>query len=265
MKILIIGGDKRYLILKEKLQEKYDITSIFKEEDLNKIDIKDYNIIILPISGVKNNYIVDSLDEKITLNKEIFKNINKNTIIYTGIINDNLKELVNNNKIVSFLTDKEVQEKNNYLTTLGILEEIKLNNPKKICILGYGNIGKLLFNYLSKENKDITIGVIEEEDYKFLGKKAFYTTDENAMKSVFKDTNYIVNTVPNNIIERKHLIDCNAPILDIASYPYGMSDNIKDEYKGYKRYLGIPAKRYKEEAGKILYKKLNKDLKGGTL
>lgn len=263
MKILIIGGDKRYLTLYDKLKQQHDTTHITIEKDLKNLNLENYQIIILPIAGVSQENTIVSLNNPIKLNKDIFKNINPNTIVYSGIINNNLTSLIPNNKIISFLTDEDVKRENNILTVNGILDEIHKENVNNICILGFGNIGKLLYQKLLEENKSIIIGVKEEKDLLLLQDKAFYTTDEN-MTKFLNTSDYIVNTVPENII-KKHQINNNIKILDVASFPHGINDQDAKQLKHYYRYLGIPAKKSPEEAGKILYKKLNKDLKGGTL
>ncbi|MBO5138153.1 MAG: NAD(P)-binding domain-containing protein [Bacilli bacterium] len=264
MKILIIGGDKRYLTLSNKLKQQYDITHIKSEEELQKIDIKQYKIIIFPISGVSKENTVISLNNSIKLNKETFQNISPNTIIYSGIVNQNLINLVPENHIISFLADEDVKRENNILTVDGILDKIRQENVSTICILGFGNIGKLLYQKLLEENKTVIVGVKEEKDLLYLKEKAFYTTYEN-MTIFLNQVDYIVNTVPENIIKISQIINPNIKILDVASFPHGINIQEAKTLQNYTKYLGIPAKRSPKEAGKILYKKLKKDLKGENL
>lgn len=60
MKILFLGYDARYEVLISILSNKYEIDSIgYNNSNISVSDIKsinDYSIIVLPMSGIKNNY-----------------------------------------------------------------------------------------------------------------------------------------------------------------------------------------------------------------
>ena len=67
-----------------------------------------------------------------------------------------------------------------------------------------------------------------------------------------------------NIIPEEALQTNNKPyILDIASYPYGISEELVKKYKeklNYNLYLGIPSKFAPKKASEILLEILNKEL-----
>lgn len=264
MKILILGGDERYLTLNNELKKNHDTTHIISEEQFQQININEYKIIIFPISGVSKENTIISYCNHIKLKKEIFSNINENAIIYSGIINENLIKLIPTNNIISFLNDEDVKRENNILTVDGIIDRVRKEDVKTICILGFGNIGKLLYQKLLEENKNVIVGVKEKEDFELLKYNAFYTTQEN-MRIYLNQVDYIVNTVPENIMKLSQFDNYNIKILDVASYPHGIDVKEAEILKNYYRYLGIPAKNSPDKAGKILHKKLEKDLKGGNL
>lgn len=79
---------------------------------------------------------------------------------------------------------------------------------------------------------------------------------------VFKISDIVVNTIPHNIIPEEALLIENRPyILDIASFPYGIDEELVKKYKNqinYRLYLGIPSAFAPKQASEILLKILNK-------
>ena len=59
-----------------------------------------------------------------------------------------MQEYLSNRQIISFLADEEVKKENNLLTKEGIIDWIKDLKKEHICLLGYGNIGKLIYTIL---------------------------------------------------------------------------------------------------------------------
>ena len=236
IRILIWGQDPRYDYLEQQLKNKYLV-----DRFNNNTDISIYDVIVLPMKGIDEKYL------------DLLKNTKLNCIIYTGI--NNLKGI--NRNIISFLSDKYIQEENNNITVDGIIDYIK--NTKNICLLGYGNIGKKLYQKL--KNSISSIGIINRIDKLELGNIAFYTNDLNIIKEKLKNSDLIINTVPANIITNDLSINLDTPILDIASYPYGVSKEVVENNKlKYYLYSGIPGKYDPIRSGKILLKKIRGEI-----
>lgn len=254
MEILIVGGDERYSILTKELKKHNNV------DTLENFNIEKYDIIVFPISGVNSDYEVKTINGNFKIGEQFLDRAKKNVIIYTGLITDSLKKIANGKNITSFFSDKNVVLENNIISAEGIIEEVKNNNVKNICILGYGKLGKLLENYLY--NYNIIFGVKEESDYELLGRKSFYTRDMDSMKKAFSECNYIINTVPENIITRDVINDVDITILDVSSSPYGADMNTRNYCRNYFIYSGIPGKYAPEKAGKVLLKKILNDIGG---
>ena len=173
---------------------------------------------------------------------------------------DNLFE---NKNLISFFNDMEVKQANDVLTIEGVLDKVNERDREYLCILGYGNLGSKLSMVLSDYN--LTIGTNDEYLAKAFPRKFFLTTNKHAMKVYFRSSDYIINTVPDNIIDEDLLKCTRARVLDIASFPYGMDRNVSKRYFNYELYSSIPSKYNPEEAGKILAKKIIKDKKGRKL
>lgn len=272
MKILILGGDKRYLpIIKYFNDNKHQVDTVGFEGlsncniNINDINISKYEIIILPVGGINNDFSINTINGKLPLPDGLFDNLNDNVIIFTGLITDNVIKCIPDKKIISFLNDDEVKEKNNDVTIEGIIDDIKNKKKEYICILGYGNIGKKLYNMLVDMGIDVVVGVIDENDYIDLNGRGFYTTDEIMFESVLEGSDVVINTVPKNILNEKLIsnISNECYILDIASYPHGIDQNLVQKYNlNYNLYLGIPGKYDPERTGHIILKKLVKTIGG---
>ena len=262
MKILILGGDERYNVLIDGLKRNHDVDTFGFSESINleDIDIKKYNIVILPVSGISNNYEIKTLNGLKKLDNEFFKYAKEDLIIYTGIVNDTLKGMINDKNLISFLADEKINSENNDITVDGIINELENYDFNNICILGYGNLGKRLDKKLKGYN--VIFGVKEYSDYCTLKGKCFYTCNPNTMKIAFAESDCIINTVPQNIITSDMLEGCTAKIIDVSSPPYGASKEVRESFENYGIYPGIPAKYNPSRSGKILLKKIQKEIGG---
>lgn len=245
MNVLFLGNDKRYEVLIDSLSNKYNVECIgYKNKKIGSLEhIDNYNIIILPMYGIKDGKI-----DNISINKELIDKIKDDCIIYTGVIPKELK----GKKVISFMEDKGIQEENNHLTVEGILDYVKDKKKNRICILGYGRIGKELYTRL-KNDYQIVLGVNKIPSHREV---FFFTNNKKALKTNLENSDLIINTIPRNIITEDILLNINGHILDIASYPYGINQDLVKKYSlDYYLYSSIPSKYNPERAGKILLKK----------
>ena len=161
MNILVLGKDERYRVLIDHLSEKYSVECIgFNDYKQGSYDcINKYDMIILPMNGLNS----------LKIDQGILNKIKNDCIIYTGIKPKELEE----KQIISFMDDPEINKKNNELTVEGIIDHIKDKKKNKICILGYGCIGKMLYEQLSNKY-DIVLGVNKVPNN---GEKFFFTSN----------------------------------------------------------------------------------------
>ena len=242
MKILFLGYDARYVYLINDLKSIHEIESIGYDNDLsiNDININDYSIIVLPMSGIKNNYASNVFIPGNLLD-------NYKGLIYTG----NTKGIKGN--VESFLSDKEIFRNNTIITVDGIMDRISSIDKVIICILGYGNIGSMLYDRL-KDDYKVIVGV--KEDEVGVVKDSFSTSNKKDLEYYLKSSDLIINTVPSHIIDEDILNNINGYFLDIASFPYGVDEKKINNYKfKYDLYSSIPSKYAPIKAGKILLKK----------
>lgn len=244
MKILFIGYDARYKIVIDTLKIKNDVYTLGYDDynvcvgSLNSIN--DYDIVVLPMSGIKNGYA-----SNVEVDSRIFDDYNG--IIYTGI-----KKGISGN-VESFLDDKEICYENTMITVDGIMDRIKDIDKVIICILGYGNIGSKLYDKL-KDDYKVIVGV-KEDEVGYIS-NSFSTSNKKDLEYYLTSSDLIINTVPLNIIDKDILNKITGYFLDIASYPYGINEKDRDKYNlKYDLYSSIPSKYAPLKAGKVLLKK----------
>lgn len=143
MKIVFLGGDTRYKYMMEDLCKTHNVSQIgfnisddnIFHENLETLDLSNYDIAIFPISGISNNLEIKSEKGNITLPNRLFDNLTNNTLFFTGLKTDKLLELIPENMLISFLDFEEVEAVNNELTIEGTLADIKENYPDSVCII----------------------------------------------------------------------------------------------------------------------------------
>ena len=189
MKILFIGGDKRQLQIINSLSnheidvigyEKIELWDSVNKKELTNININDYQVIILPINGVKSDLsiVAEYNDKTIILPEDFFINTKKDVLIFSGIRTVKLDIMLKlaEREVIALMEDENVKKENSIPTVEGIIGDLIFNtehtiNRSHILVLGYGNIGKPLVETLTFLGAEVTIGVILEEDYRLLKDK----------------------------------------------------------------------------------------------
>ena len=250
MNVLFLGKDQRYEVIIDYLNKTHNVECIgYDNQKIGSLEhIDKYDIIILPMYGIKNGMI-----DNIQITESIINKIRDDCIIYTGL---KPKELAYK-KIISFMDDEKINDENNQITVEGIIDNIKDKDKSMICILGYGKIGKLLYDKL-KSDYFVLVGVKKETDFLSRG-VCFETGNLDCLKRNLQSSTIIINTIPKNIITEDIASNIKGYILDIASSPYGIKQSLVSKYHlNYYLYSSIPAKYDPKRAGKLLLKKFRR-------
>lgn len=278
MNCLILGGDKRYYeIIRDFKNKNYNVdmvgyinefagTSSINYEDIN---IKKYDLILFPISGVGNDFIIKG-EKNFKVEADLLKDVKENCLIFSGIKTNCLEEMMKYcKKNINFLmNDESIIKENSIITVEGIISDIITNtditiNKSKVLVIGYGNIGSYLTKVLNDLKALVSVSVVLDKDKNLLDKlkiNSVYSNDINSMCKVISESDIIINTVPSLVLNEYYInyMKNNCYVLDIASYPHGIDQealnnkNIKN-----KIYLGIPSIVAPKTAGKILSKKID--------
>lgn len=155
MNILFLGGDKRYEYMIKALSSKHFVSHVgfdilensICENNLNSLNLSNFDIVLLPITGINQKMEIKTLKGTITLPEKLFYKLRDKSrpIFFTGLKTDKLLELIPSSQIISFLDYEEVKDVNDELTVLGTIDSIKNRKSDTICILGYGKLGKELY------------------------------------------------------------------------------------------------------------------------
>ena len=285
MNVLVLGGDLRYLEIIENLSSKYSVDVVgykntyindcVRNINIDNVDISKYDVIIFPINGVMEKNLINCRfnNTPIKIDEDFLVNSKDNVLIFSGISSPCLDNMlrVSGRDCIYMMKDKAVIRENAIPTVEGIIADLVLNtdktiNESNVLVFGYGNIGQVLVKYLSMLGADVAVSVIEPDDIKILnaiGVDCFYSNSCSDLVSHIKNTDIIVNTVPDKIIDNSLIkyINKDCYVLDIASHPHGIDREVLDEFfiKN-KLYLGIPGKVAPKTSGNILSRKINKVL-----
>ena len=150
MNILFLGGDKRYKYMINDLSDTENVSEIGFEilsdnvykENLDTLDLSKYDVVLLPISGISDNMEIKSEIGAIKLSENIFKNINEDTLFFTGLKTKKILEFIPKDQIISFLDDDEVESINNALTVEGVIDDIRDRKNDIVTILRIWNFRK---------------------------------------------------------------------------------------------------------------------------
>ena len=245
----ILGGDLRIIFLSNLLaKEGYNIYTYGIEsyninikkcktiEEISKI----CNIVISGIPFSKDGILVNSpfSDDKIKVDTVL--EVLKNKTLIAGAIKQEIKEKAHESKInvVDIMDDESFTILNVIPTVEGAIQiamentDFTIHNSKCL-VLGFGRIGKLLSNQLSKMGAKVSCMARKDKDLTWI--KA-YQYKEIHIDNLDKNLNkydIIFNTVPSLIIDEQKLNllkDTNTLIIELASKPGGIDASKAKEY-----------------------------------
>lgn len=152
------------------------------------------------------------------------------------------------------------------LTAEGLLSDVIRYTPfslknVRILLLGYGRCGSAIGTLFSAFETGIY--VLERELSKQLQAEehGLLALSENEKKTILPSCNLVINTIPQAVLTQEELAllpgDCH--IFDIASAPFGFSNDICSEFAiPYFRLSGLPGKFHPKTAGIIAGKTIER-------
>ncbi len=273
MKTLIIGGDERFVYLKQTLiNNKFSVSELFLQssEELNE-ELNNFELIFLPIPFLKNGFLNSPLCDKKISSVEVLNYLKnfKGKIIGGFLKKDEelLKKL--NLNYINILKDEEFTLINAIITAEGSIQKI-INESEKslfesnVCITGYGRVSKALSKRLYPLCNELIVYNNPSINYVYTKVDNIKSRTLNKFYSEAKYFDIIVNTIPSLIIDKKILDTLNPSkslILDLSSLPGGV-DFSYAKHLGIKtfHYLGVPAKVSSKSASNAIYNFVKKIL-----
>lgn len=272
--ILIVGGDKRVLIVCKKLSDRNNVyicgidkeytkdipcTNILPREIDDKIDI-----IIFPVVVSSDNlHIATPLSEKVITLESILSKVSNDTLVFGGNFSNNIIDLLKERKIKFFdyMKREELLISNAFLTAQGAVA-IAINSinfslsKSNVLLIGSGRITKSLSQLLHGFGCNITITARKKSDIVMQNLLGFNAIPIENISTVLPYQNIIFNTVPSLVLDEDllHMVNPNALIIDLASKPGGVDFMIANELNLKCLWeLGIPGRMTDLAAGEMIY------------
>lgn len=255
MKIAVIGGDKRQILLCDELEKKYDnVVHIISSSNLRE-ELSGADVVIFPIPTTRDRVTVNcSLsDDKIPLYE--IENLLGDSLVITSGCKFKAKNVVDLNSNEAFLL------KNAAITAEGAIEYAMQNTELALLdsnclVVGNGRIGKMLALRLKCMCAGVTVSARKSVDFAMLQSLGINSINTGNIKEHISDYDIIFNTVDSTVIGKAEIENSkkNALFMELASAPYGINKQYIDSCnRKYVLAAGMPAKVAPISAAKVLY------------
>ncbi len=251
LKIAIIGGDLRQLVVAKELAADGFETALFGFDNtaygcgdavrcLRLSDaLNEAGVVILPVPFSQDNCRINSPLTKNEIRlEELFSCLDGKQLIFAGLCNSTLENYASEKGalLIDYMKCEELNVLNAVPTAEGAIEVALRELPKtlhssKILITGFGRIGKLLASMLSGMGNDVTVCARSSESIAWiraLGYKYIHT--DSLKKNVFK-YDLVFNTVPTVMFTPPILREAKKGLLivDLASRPGGVDGDYAEK------------------------------------
>lgn len=276
MHIAVIGGDARQLEVIKKLSEldaklslvgfdqlDHGFTGATKKK-IDEIVFSDIDAIILPVPGTNLEGEVDTIfsNEKSVLTQEIIDQTPSHCIIFSGISNAYLDEIINNTgrKLIKLFERDDVAIFNSIPTVEGtimmVIQHTDITiHASNVVVLGLGRVGITTARTFSAMGANVKVGARRSEHIARItemGMTPFYMKN---IEEHVQDADVVINTIPKKIVTASVIskMPHDTLIIDLASKPGG-TDFRYAEKRGVKALLapGLPGIVAPKSAGQIV-------------
>jgi len=247
IKIGVIGGDLRQLVAADELaSEGYEVAVYGFDEYEGSFGmtmrclsiedtIKKADFIILPLP-----YSIDKIHLNTPLSqceihlKDIFDVIDKNQIVVGGKFDSIAENLAWEKEInlIDYYKREDLSILNSIPTAEGAINIAMQELPttlsnKKVLVMGYGRIGKILAHKLYGLHTDVYVSARKYEDFAWIEAFGYKGLSYDVIDRYLGDFDVIFNTAPVLMLDENRLekIKSDAVIIDLASNPGGVDFN----------------------------------------
>ncbi|MEN9405867.1 MAG: dipicolinic acid synthetase subunit [Bacillota bacterium] len=274
--ILFVGGDARQLEMIRYFVNKQFRVSLVGYDNLQtpvngtnlhtlaSLELSKIDLLVLPVMGTDQHGYVKALfaQEKIKLMPAHFAAFSKNTLIFTGLATNYLKEQCQtyNLALYELMERDDVAIYNSIPTVEGALmmaihnTEITIHNAQ-ILVLGLGRVGVSLVRVLKALGAKVTVAVRKNKARARAFEMGLEVISIEELCDKVTGKKMIFNTIPYQIITAEILmaVDYDVFILDLASSPGGVDYKFAEK-RGIKAKLApsLPCLVAPKTAGRIL-------------
>lgn len=267
--MLVIGGDTRQLYMADCLEEKgFNVAAYSLPEEKRKCvenlekAAREAEYIVFPLPVTRDGkYVFSAVPPKESFD-EICSYINKNHIVFAGMLSPTLRARLENSaaRVYDYFEREDVTVMNSLPTAQGILKTMLENinytvHSSRCAVFGYGRIAKVTANTLAALGARVTVCARKRSDIAFAGVNGFEGCFINDFYKIADSFDVIINTVPALVINRDIIerVQPDCLIIDVASAPYG-TDFAAAHENGIRALQcpSLPGKTAPKTAGKII-------------
>lgn len=262
-KIIIIGGDKRFIYLKKMLQTTFEVIPFTDRDALIHFynNIEDADVVLLPYPITFDGETVNApLYKKTVLLSDVFSHLKPKHILLTG---GKLPKEFHAEEICrtyDYAASEELLWANAKLTAEGLLRLVIEELPTalsatSVAVLGAGRVGTETAKLLLRAGCEVTIFARSTKDFETKVLPFDYFIQHA------QSFDSVINTVPALVLDEQRLCalrpDCL--ILEAASAPYGLDFRVADRH-GIKSIIAgsLPGKTAPKTAAEIICKSVLK-------
>ena len=275
--IAVIGGDARYLELIRQLRKLSKMETILVGYDkleqgftevkqMNFFDLEpsELDIVILPITGTDNHGNVEVIfsNQIITLTEKWFSELKKSALVFTGMMNDYLKNVTekHNVKLIPLLERDDVAIYNSIPTAEGTIMMAMRHtdytiHSSRVIVAGFGRVGHTVANKFSALGAKVSVAASSIYDLARITEMGLTAIPLDRLSQHTEKCDVLINTIPAKVINKDSIqqLPSHALIFDLASIPGG-TDFEYAEQRGIKAILAksLPGVVAPKTAGKIL-------------
>src|SRR5690625_39754 len=275
--IAVIGGDARYLELIRQLRKLSKMETILVGYDkleqgftevkqMNFFDLEpsELDIVILPITGTDHHGNVEVIfsNQVITLTEKWFSELKKSTLVFTGMMNDYLKNVTekHNVKLIPLLERDDVAIYNSIPTAEGTIMMAMRHtdytiHSSRVIVAGFGRVGHTVANKFSALGAKVSVAASSIYDLARITEMGLTAIPLDRLSQHTEKCDVLINTIPAKVINKDSIqqLPSHALIFDLTSIPGG-TDFEYAEQRGIKAILAksLPGVVAPKTAGKIL-------------
>lgn len=269
----IIGDDLRINYLKKMYKDEgFEVIESYKYCDTVITSIPfSRDGVYLTNTDIKINDVIEYIKSKNEKNKELDNNsidnkLRKTITIISGSISSEMRNKLENNSIkyIDILEFEDIAILNSIPTAEGAIFTAMSKTTTTLCnskclVLGYGRIGKVLSKMLNGIGSDVYVEARKESDLALINAMGYNCVDLNKLDIYLDKFDYIFNTIPTEILNKKRLdnVKKEVCIIDLASkygfdYEYAKTLGLNSTIA-----LSLPSKVAPQSAAKYLKAKID--------
>lgn len=270
----IFGGDLRQVYMTKELlkgghnlitynlHEKVKDKNCIQAQNLNDL-FKLSNLVIGPIPMSRDDISIFSSKSLSDMTiAHVAYLLNKEHILFAGNIPSPITDICENKNIPFYdlMKNEKLTILNAIATAEGTLMEAIRNSNKNLhrsscLILGYGRCGKVLARKLKALDANVTVTARSRDTLAYANAFGNYTIPLNNIEVILSSFDFIFNTIPALVLDKKclDLVNNDVLIIDIASAPGGVDyDYAKKLGLNARLCLGLPGKVAAESSASLL-------------